>query len=279
MTEFQLYKKAHLYSIGWTVDQQVLEIRDYLLQHNIKRVTIGLSGGADSTLALAMLIEANKHLQNPVTITGLFFTHTIHQNAVNWADMRDSIDPLVRAPNLLVYEVNLDEVVDAVSRTVFAATDEVKAQIAYQQMYSCMFAHVQQYGGITVGTTNLDEVGFVGWFGKTSDMMVDIQFLHNFHKFAVFAALKHLNIPITKHMAEPKGDLITGQTDEDAFGCSYDTVSYVTACMLGRLKSNEEDLRSEFPSVFELHEKNAHKYQGQQFNPIFLGTPLSIYKR
>lgn len=280
MTNFERYKADRIASIAWTIDQQVIEIADYLEASQIKRVTLGLSGGADSTLALAMLIEANKRLRDPVLIDGMFFTHTVHRNAVDWGTMNNSIRPMRDNFMLTQLEVDLDGIVAAVSAAIGDHSKEVAAQVAYQQMYSCMFANAQAWGGITVGTTNLDELGFVGWFGKTSDMMVDIQFLHNMHKFEVFAALKYLGIPITEHMAQPKGDLLTGETDEQAFGCSYDVVSYVTACMLDLLPNyHEDDLRAAFPSVFDLHEKNGHKYQGQKFNPIFLGEPLRIYQR
>ena len=74
------------------------------------------------------------------------------------------------------------------------------------------------------GTTNRDEGAYIGFFGKASDGMVDLQPIADIHKSEVYAIAKILNIPEYIINASPKGDVWNNKLDVEMIGAPYDIV-------------------------------------------------------
>jgi NAD+ synthase (glutamine-hydrolysing) len=139
---------------------------------------------------------------------------------------------------------------------------------------------------IVVGTTNRDEGAYIGFFGKASDGMVDVQVISDIHKSEVYRMAKLLDIPASIHQAIPSGDMYDGRVDEEVFGATYDFVELYQHYLC--LNSPETKhhfkaaLSEEAASQFELlssriesmHNYNRHKYLGK--NP---SVHLDIYER
>src|SRR5213075_1289727 len=75
-----------------------------------------------------------------------------------------------------------------------------------------------------VGTTNRDEGAYLGFFGKASDGMVDLQPISDLHKSEVRALARHLGVPDDVVDAVASGDVHDGRNDEQMIGASYDEV-------------------------------------------------------
>lgn len=246
---------------------------EYLDKWNIRNVVVGVSGGIDSALVLALLRCAARRLspKRRITIhaqTILYKNHPFAMGPIH--DIREWVksDPLVEFN--VVHQDYTSPVGEVDKKTLM--------QLTYQHRYHCLFALAQKVGGITVGTTNFDEVGFAGWFGKTSDMMVDLQPIHDLHKCQVVALAKRFGLPVSIIEREPRGDLHDYSTDEQNFGCTYDelalvTRAYVTYPNYDAMKRDFLEMSSgRLQKVFDLHEQNLHKYQKpyREYNPIFL---------
>jgi NAD+ synthetase len=241
---------------------RVNDITKYLKQWNINNVVLGLSGGIDSAFVLQLLLEAKKDYD--FDIHTMFFSHGLHDYEADPKIVSDyvkslpvnhqymDISGIIRATNL--------------SDTDNSPNVKVDTQYAYALMYTMLFRKAQQVGGITFGTTNKDEF-HIGWFGKSSDMVVDIQPIHDFHKFEIYESELTKNIPDSIVKKAPTGDLLTGKTDEEMFGCSYKEVAnyiryvengFTNVVVPSKLK--------------QLLETNKHKLvkPKNEFNPIFL---------
>jgi len=122
-------------------------------------------------------------------------------------------------------------------------------------------ALLQQHGfrSLVVGTTNRDEGAYLGFFGKASDAMVDLQPISDLHKSEVRALARYLGVPEDIVVAPPRGDVFDGRTDEQMIGASYDAVEAVL-----RLKELGRDAAlagaSALAAVERLHAQNRHKY-------------------
>lgn len=118
-----------------------------------------------------------------------------------------------------------------------------------------------------------DELGAVGWFGKNSDMVVDIQVITDWHKCQVVEAAKLVGVPESIISRKPVGDLLDMSTDEENFGCTYDELAWFVNNYLlysdPRTPMNDF-MMTKFNKLRALHERNAHKYQGQTYNPFFI---------
>lgn len=128
-----------------------------------------------------------------------------------------------------------------------------------------------QAGGerpVVVGTTNRDEGAYLGFFGKASDAMVDLQPISDLHKSEVRALGALLGVPGAVVDAEPAGDVWDGRTDAEMIGADYDDVELVLrlrelgldpASACSTLDDGRRLARAA-AAVERLHERNVHKY-------------------
>ena len=262
--EYRMWGLIELYdedSKTTLLKAKVKQIVDYIKIHNIKDVTVGFSGGADSTLVLLLLCLAKKE-----------YDFNIHAITISSQDSRESSFNFGSIAHIRKLEIFKDVIHEIIHHTQsdsliksfkgWKLSDKTLHQSFYQSMYNILFTHAQHTGGITIGTTNLDEFSYLGWFGKNSDMMVDLQIITDLHKFEVMAILEYYGISINQ---EPTGDIPGGVTDEEYFQADYDSISYYTFC-----KCHGNDPGYILPEVDNLHRDNYHKYLGQTFNPVFL---------
>lgn len=257
-------------------DNLVERVSDYLKENNIISVVLGVSGGIDSAVALAVLTE----IQETTMPLLLIYAEVITFDTFDGVFCEEYIEILQNAYKNVVWSVY--DMSDAYWHMMHVMggynPKSVEANITYTMRYNALFARAQQVGGITIGTTNADELDYVGWFGKNSDMVVDVQFLWRYPKCLIRELAKVLEVPQQIIDRTPTGDLIDNSSDEDNFGVTYDELRWYID-MGGdhefyRADSNQQNyVKNKFKKVEELREKNLHKYNYKQlthFNPIFL---------
>lgn len=256
------------------------DVADYFDYHGIQDVVLGVSGGVDSALALAVLVEVQKrqHLNiHAEVITFDAFAHVFDKrfvnilyheyNGVRW-NMYDLSDAFI-AMGQIMNRGGLER--------LCGFEEGPEANITYAMRYQALFARAQQVGGITIGTTNRDELEYAGWFGKNSDMVTDMQFLWRLPKCLVLDFARELQVPDTIINRVPVGDLIDGSSDEQNFGCTYDELRWYTDIgrthHVNRVGPHTEFMLQKFDKLEELHRKNSHKYATKgitHYNPVFL---------
>ena len=264
----ETYKLFRLQTLR-NVNAKVEACREYVNRHNIKHVVVGVSGGIDSAVVLGILARIPE-----VTVHAVTIKYDLYNAVFDNSFLQALREHHANNPNVVWHESDLTSVCDSFLGGVLARSPPatVTANVSYAMRYLAFFAIAQATGGITFGTTNRDEMGYVGWFGKSSDMVVDVQPIADLHKFEVVEYAMQLGVPQCIIDRTPSGDLLDGSSDEANFGCTYDELAYLTHTM--SLTSNTDILtdeeRSHFAKAIALHNKNAHKYQGQTFNPVFI---------
>ena len=125
-----------------------------------------------------------------------------------------------------------------------------------------------------MGTGNRDEDGYLGYFCKAGDGVVDVQLISDLHKSEVFKVGAELGVPESILRSPPSADLWDGQTDEEELGVSYDFVELYTGWYLKQSEENqkafvesmdEETLKewNHYKDICEtVHRRNAHKLNG-----------------
>ena len=139
---------------------------------------------------------------------------------------------------------------------------------------------------LLIGTTNRDEGGFIGYFGKAADAMVDLQLISDIHKSEIVAASRLLGVPQSVLDAAPTGDIYDGRNDEQLIGASYDFIELHSLLLSSGDQTEQRrltaSLSTEAREQFDhftarlntLNRQNAHKYLG--------GSPavhLDVYER
>lgn len=127
---------------------------------------------------------------------------------------------------------------------------------------------------IVMGTGNRDEDGYLGYFCKAGDGVVDVQLIADLHKSEVFKVGAVLGVPESILNSPPSADLWEGQTDENELGVTYDFVELYTGWYLPLpdakkkefLDSLDEETKKEwdhYSAICEtVHRRNAHKLNG-----------------
>jgi NAD+ synthase (glutamine-hydrolysing) len=129
-------------------------------------------------------------------------------------------------------------------------------------------------GALLVGTTNADEGQYIGYIGKASDAMVDLQIISDLHKSEIYALAKELGVPESIISVAPTGDMFDGRVDEEVFGFPYGFVElyryflvmnsvekyqFITAV----IESGEKEIFDKLQqNVEKMHKYNMHKYLG-----------------
>ena len=127
---------------------------------------------------------------------------------------------------------------------------------------------------MVMGTGNHDEDGYLGYFCKAGDGVVDVQLIADLHKSEVFKVGAVLGVPQSILSSPPSADLWEGQTDEDELGVTYDFVELYTGWFLKQSKEEQasfvEKMDKETLEEWEhlssiceqVHRRNAHKLTG-----------------
>lgn len=256
-------------------------INAYFKASGLRGAVIAISGGVDSAVALALLVHAKSQKDSPISrIYALSLPISDEASSANQSSIQGKV---VDLGNALKIDIDIIDILDTHSeiKTKLSPLDSTHSNWASGQLvalsrtpfiyYATNLMVANGYKSAVVGTTNRDEGAYLGYVGKASDGMVDIQVISDLHKSEVFAVGSYLGVPQSILNAVPSGDMFDGRSDVEVFGASYDFVE-----LLLLLKSFPDSIQSQIlagispsdRSSFEhfkwaienLHQYNAHKY-------------------
>jgi len=256
-------------------------LADYFNQHHIQAAVIGVSGGIDSAVALGILNLVKQQKQSCFnTVLPLIMPiHGVGASQQQQACQRARA--VIEAFQLQAFELDLTDAHSAlrqqIDTTIGIRSEAWAAGQLVPTLRSPVLYYVtsllQQSGktAIVCGTINRDEGAYLGFFGKSSDAMTDIQIISDCHKSEVYQLAHLLDVPTCIIEATPSGDTYDGKTDEEMIGVDYDFIElylnmrcYNQHWQQHLLKKLSPDIRALFHKKVALleqrHAVNQHKY-------------------
>jgi NAD+ synthase (glutamine-hydrolysing) len=255
-------------------------LQAYLSAFNLRALVVGVSGGIDSAVSLGI---ASNLLENGLIDRVVPVLLPLSGNLAATGQLEATTRGIQVCAKFALKPViiELDPTFETTCSAVESAlqlsgnpwargqlTSYIRTPALY---YTASILWANKLPAAVLGTTNRDEGAYLGFFGKASDGMVDIQILSDLHKSEVYALAKQLDIPETIINAIPTGDMYDGRIDEEVFGAPYDFVELFLAmrCMtpinqsviissLGSLAREQFD--KYYSALQGLHNYNAHKY-------------------
>jgi len=270
-------KKRNFNPKEW-VAKKVELFNDYLRNNKLSAALVSVSGGVDSAVTLALIKRAQDAKDSPLKRT-LAVSQPIHSSA--WAYERakeaaeafkvdfikiDQTEIHTQLHGLIDKEVGIQGKPFSTGQLrsyLRTPTAYYVAQLLTQSGTPC----------VVMGTGNKDEDGYLAYFCKAGDGVVDIQLIADIHKSEVFAVGRELGVPTSTLNALPSADLWDGQTDEEELGFSYDFVELYTGGYLPLSDSEKATFKSsldqEAREKFEkwataaerVHSRNKHKLE------------------
>ena len=271
------------FNVNLYLENKIKLINNFFRDEKLDSAVIGLSGGIDSAVVVALLCKAAQEENSPLKkIQGI--SMPIYTLGVSGQHAAATIVQSDFVPNYLVqfeqFEYRWANLTKAMQGYLYA--EDTETQFTVGQLaaivrtpylyFSVAKLQSRGYNPIVVGTTNRDEGAYIGFFGKASDAMVDLQPIADIHKSEVYQLAKLLGIPETIINRIPVGDVWDGSTDYDLIGASYDNVEYFQLLddydvpRIDGINSLDHvmkklELQNEFGAIINIHKKNAHKYK------------------
>jgi len=265
------------------ITKKITLFNDYLRKSGLSAACVSLSGGVDSAVTLGLIKRAQEVKDSPLKRT-LGIAQPIHSSA--WALNRAK--EAAEALKVDLVTVDQTEQHTRLANIVDSAVGIKGGSFATGQLRSYMRAPVGYYVAqllsqagtpcIVMGTGNRDEDGYLAYFCKAGDGVVDVQLIADLHKSEVFKVGAALGVPSSILIAPPSADLWEGQTDEDELGFGYDFIELFTGEYLPKSDADKEafkkslsaDALKEFETSAKMaetiHRRNQHK----------LNSPLNI---
>jgi len=192
-------------------------IKRYVLESGFKNGIVGVSGGIDSALTLALTVEA---LGSENTFA-LLLPYKI-----------SSEDSLIDGKKVCE-QLNVQYEVIDISPSVDAYFDryptdnplQIGNKCARERM-SVLYDYSVRKEALVVGTSNKSEI-LIGYATQYGDAAAAFLPIGDLYKTEVVELSKMMNIPESIINKKPSADLWYGQTDEEEIGLSYNTLDKI----------------------------------------------------
>lgn len=277
------YRKSRNFNPQLYLEKKANLINKYFNEYRIDSPVVAVSGGIDSAIVLGILSYASKQKNSFIKKIYPLMIPKDGVGSTNQIAATNKGVELCKKFELKPYVLDISQPFNQL-KSLVENTVNIKGEgwasgqlIPYLRTPTMYYVTslVSQEGGRSVicGTTNKDEGEYLGYFGKASDGLVDLQLISDIHKSEVYSLAKYLNIPESIINAIPTGDMYDGRVDEEVFGTTYDFVelflyykSMDEKLQINLLNSLNENSKIEFNIAINnlelLHTYNKHKYLG-----------------
>ncbi len=207
-------------------DALVIGIRDYFNKMNFSKATLGLSGGIDSAVTLAIAAQAlgSENIKVLLLPSKYSSNHSIN-------------DAVELAENLNVsYEIiNIEKIVSAFDQSLSALFSNLPEDITEENIQArargiILMALSNKFGNILLNTSNKSEAA-VGYGTLYGDMNGGLSVLGDVYKTDVFKLARYINIgreiiPENTITKPPSAELRPDQRDSDSLP-DYETLDTI----------------------------------------------------
>lgn len=266
-------------------EEKARMLNRYMGDHGLAACVVAVSGGIDSAVVLGLVVKASGLEGSPIRrIVPVLAPVHDPDAATGQLQATARGEEIVASLSLSGFVVDLTAahatVKDAVDQALCTrgegwASGQLASYVRTPAFYYLTSLLLQEnLPAILVGTTNRDEGAYLGYVGKASDGMVDVQVIADLHKSEVMTLARHLQLPASVIELAPRGDMYDGRLDEEVFGAPYDFVEIYLdylcrprEAQVAWLSSLPADARKEFDELAgrleRLHSHNLHKYLGR----------------
>jgi len=229
-------------------------IRDYYKKHNLGGAILGISGGKDSGVVAALMVEA----LGKENVLGVWMPcHSKDQDKQDAKLVSDYYGfELIDYDLTETYETfksNLATIGQFDSNQTKNSDINIKPRLRMMALYylAALISEVRGKTYLVVGTSNKCEL-FVGYFTKGGDSVHDIAPIADFTVEEVIKIGEYLKVP-EKVLYKTPDDGLSSQTDEDKLGVKYSEIaSYIN----GEQIENKEVVAK----IEKLHKNSLHKF-------------------
>ena len=271
-----IYRENRSFNAKKYISDKATLLNEYMQYSKLSSCVVAVSGGIDSAIVLGIAKIAMNCRNSPIKKILPVTLPCFDTAATNQKESVDKTQALCDYLKLELIVINITPALDINSNIVEKAINQKGNQWAKGQLVAYSRTPILYYitslmnetgtPSIILGTNNKDEGAYLGYFGKASDGMVDVQLISDIHKSEVYAIAKEMELPSSIVNAIPAGDMYDGRDDIDVFGAPYDFVELYLAFLEGKINTeilsekSMKNFNTLSSNLEDLHSYNSHKY-------------------
>lgn len=218
-------------------------VRDEVGKVGFRGGVVGLSGGVDSALTLAIACRA-LGAGNVLPIIMPYRTSSpASERDARLVAAQVGVEPLV---------IDISAQVDAYYERFPDADRGRRGNKMARERMSILYDVSSTRDALVIGTSNKTEL-LLGYSTIHGDSAYALNPIGDLYKTQVFALARHLGLPQAVLVKAPSADLWEGQSDEEELGFRYALVDRVLFHMVDERRSRDELLRLGFEAGFVDH--------------------------
>lgn len=219
-------------------------------------IVIGISGGIDSSVVAALCVEAFGRDK----VLGVILPNGEQQDIDDAYKLVDFLD--IDAMELNINDAYLD-VLEELSLGVRNISKQTKINLPARLRMTMLYAVSQSVNGRVANTCNLSE-NYVGYSTRYGDSVGDFAPIAYFTKGEVKALGKELGL-LDELVEKIPEDGLSGKTDEENFGFSYDTLDkYIRTGICTDLEVKTKIVYLYEKNKFKLEQMPSFKFGGNE---------------
>lgn len=232
-------------------------IRDYFYKNGGEFAIIGISGGKDSTIAAALLVDA---LGNDRVI-GVLMPEGEQADIEDAYRVRECLE--IAGPL-----VNINSICEAFYKEVQGLNKQIIINTPPRVRMAVLYAIASQFKGRVCNTSNRSEI-FLGYSTKWGDNVGDFSLFKNLTVAEILTLGEwyvQKGILPNELVYKAPADGLTGMTDEENMGITYSVVdNYILNDIL-------PEFFNDYLNMMERHDRSKHKSE-----IIHLPAPRSLF--
>ena len=205
-------------------------IRNELEQTGFKKVIIGLSGGLDSSLACALVVEA----LGAENVVGIRMPYTTSS-----PESMEHAHLIIQSTGIRSLTIPIEDMVDPLIRMFPEMNSLRKGNIMARMRMIVLFDQSAANDALVVGTGNKTEI-LLGYSTLYGDAACAFNPIGDLYKTQVRLLAKEMGIPDVILAKPPSADLWVGQTDEAELGFKYAEVDQLLYLLVDKHKTPAE---------------------------------------
>lgn len=256
----------------------ILGIRDYFGKMGFKKAILGLSGGIDSAVVLALAVEAlGKENVTSLLLPSQYSSEHSKSDAAKMAEILQT--PYFTIPIEKAFN-SFNEILEPYFKGLPFGIAEENMQARCRALILMAFSN--KFGSILLNTSNKSEMA-VGYGTLYGDMCGGISVLGDVYKTEVYELAKYINrnkeiIPKNIITKAPSAELRPGQKDSDSLP-PYDILDKVLFNYIELHKSPQEIIAAGFDEALVrrvLKLVNTNEYKRYQAPPVLRISPKAF---